>query len=474
MPPSQRHAAGRRRATPRVSLRLETLEDRLPLAGNVVAELLGNTLRLTGDTLDNEVVVASVAGGRIAVLGVDTTVNGAAHGFVTSRAVTGIVADLRGGSDAIGFGNSAGEYAATRMFIDAMRFPLEDTGPAPLDVDTLQAAIDEVAAGVTTFSIPGSLAVTTAGGDDAVVIGGHVGGPVAVNLGPADDGNGLVIGAEAVAIRVGGPVTIRGGRADDIVAIGNVTVAGGVTADLGDGMNLLFVAGEADTPTVVGSLGYAGGAGTDIVGIVGAVTVRSDVRIATGSKGEDSVGLYASDAGSTVRVLGNVVVNTGTGADGDSVDVAGAIRGTLSVTTGSGQDAVSVSSSVAWAWVETGDPMPTATATAPSTIGLDLVIDTGAGDDLISVGAATVARNVTIDAGAGRDAVRIDGLEVRRNLVVRLGAGDDALTVANLRATAAFLDGGGGVNTLSMDGATSSAPRKLWIHRFQILPNDRA
>jgi len=473
MNPSQSLVDGRSRRDTRSSLRFESLEQRLPLAGNVVAELIGSTLRLTGDSMGNEVVVASAAGGTIAVIGQHTTINGSSGTFVTKNAVTSIIANLKGGNDAIGLSNSAKDYADARMFIDSMRFPLADPPPAPLDVVALQTAIDNAAGGVTTFSIPGSLTVATAGGDDAVGISGNVGGSVSVTLGSADACNGLVIGAESSTSRIGGAVTVVGGRQCDLVALGNAMVAGTMRADLGDGSNWMIVAGETTAPTIIGSFAYTGGANTDIVGVLGNVTVRNDVGISTGLQGEDSVGFYTSDTGDAVSVLGNVVVNTGTGSDGDTVDVVGTIRGTVSVTTGSGRDTVCVSSRLGWVSSDGDDPVPTVEAAGPSAIGLDLIITTGAGNDLISIGASTVGRNATIAAGSGDDSVMIDTMQVRQSLFIRLGAGDDALAITTLKAFAAFLDGGSGTNVLTTDTATQATTRTLRMYRLQAVSNVR-
>lgn len=60
----------------------------------VAAQLVGSVLRITGDDLAKQIVVASVAGGRIAVAGNGTTVNGAATPFVTTGPVRNIVALL--------------------------------------------------------------------------------------------------------------------------------------------------------------------------------------------------------------------------------------------------------------------------------------------------------------------------------------------------------------------------------------------
>lgn len=262
-------------------------------------------------------------------------------------------------------------------------------------------------------------------------------------------------------------MTVKGGDLIDLFAIGNVSVAGTVSAALGDGINWMVVGGDAATPTTIGALAYTGGANKDIVGLAGDVTVRHDVRIFTGVRGADSVGFYTLDVGGTAKVLGNVVVNTGTGNDGDTVDLVGDFWRDVSITTGGGQDTVCMSSSVSWVSTDGGDPVPTLDSAGLSAIGRDLTINTGSGRDLISIGTSTVSRNVWLDAGTENDSVRIDGMQVRRNLSINLGAGNDSLDIANLRAFAAFLYGGSGTNSLSTDTATRAASRTLRHYQFQ-------
>lgn len=460
----------RGRQTPHASrtlMHLERLERRLPLAGDVTAQLVGSTLRLTGDSLGNDVLVASAPGGRIAVIGNATTINGASSTFVTDAAVTAIIADLRGGNDEIGFGNRAQDFVGTRL--DVYSFFVPALSSMPFDAVALQAAIDGVSGGVTSFTIPGDVTVFARGGNDGVGINGTVGGSVVVNLGEADAGNVVAIGGESSASRVRGSVTVTGGSRADIVGIGNAIVDGRVSVALGDGDNWFFGGGE--TATAFGALAYTGGANADVVALLGDVTVGSDVRISTGLRGADFVGFSNSEAGGTVKVRGNVVVNTGTGNDGDTVDLVGDIRGTVTVTTGGGRDTVSVSSLVVWNSFEGSDPVPTFVTAGPSAIGRDLTINTGAGDDLISIGTSTIGRHVRIDTGLGNDRLAIDNLRVGRNLFVGLGAGNDALEVKNLRAAAAVLAGGVGSNSLVTDTATRTANRRLTAFGFRPVNN---
>jgi hypothetical protein len=407
------------RAASRSALRVECLESRLALAvlgGNVNAQLVGSTLLLTGDALDNALVVSTATGGRMAVLGgFGTTINGSTSPFVTNRAVTSIVANLNAGNDVIGFTNSAvglgNQLTAFGIF-------------SPF-APTLQADIDTATGGIPTFTLPGSLTVTTAAGNDAVGIIGTVGGSVAASLGSSSSlagpgqGNGFAIGDPAVASvanRVGGSVSVVGGAQRDVVRFSGTDVGGAISATLGNGENYATVNGAG---AAFGSFVYAGGTGNDFVGLGNQVTIRHGVSVLTGARGEDAVGIYGN-----VNVGGSVALNTGTAADDDSIELGAAIRGGLSVITGAGNDQISVSE---------------------STIGL----------------------NTVIDAGAGNDRVFSSELTTRSNLFVYLGPGNDELDLSNVRAAAAFLYGGTGTNTLTTNAATRAGIRFLKYFQFQ-------
>lgn len=385
-----RSRGSRRPAGP--ALHVESLERRQVLAGNVSAQLVGSTLLLNGDSLGNQVLVASVTGGRIAILGGDTTVNGSTNPFITSRPVMAITATLNGGDDVIGFGNSAQGFADQ----------LIGMGVSPPDVVTLQDEIDSVANGATTFSLPGSLTITTAAGADAIAIIGVVGGSVTATLGSAPTGgigNRLTIGGTnpAYASRVAGALSIVGGGQRDFVEVLTTAVGGAVVAALGNGENYL---GMLDASSA--SLAYTGGTGVDGVSSP-RLRVRNGVSIVTGA-GADSV-FVGAGGGGLASVGRSVVIDTGSGDDFASV--AGDVNGAVTVITGQGNDQVGVYS---------------------TSVGLDAVINTG----------------------SGNDAVDIVGLQARFNLVVSLGAGNDRVLLADITTTLAVcLYGGPGTNELT-------------------------
>lgn len=183
-----------------------------------------------------------------------------------------------------------------------------------------------VAPGITTFTLPGSRESGSA------------------LAGAGKNGNLFAIGAPAVfasASRVGGSVSVVGGDQNDGLTIYGTSVGGGITAALGNGENEAGVVGAGST---IGSFAYTGGTGRDDVTLVNGLTVRNDVNVFTGTQGEDSLNMYV-----TVNVGGSVIVNTGTGADYDYIDLGAVIKRNLSLLTGAGNDVFTLNNASAFA-----------------------------------------------------------------------------------------------------------------------------
>lgn len=407
-------SCSRGRRSARRTLRIESLERREVLAGNVAAQLVGSTLTLTGDALANQLMVSSVAGGRFAVIGGGTTINGSQDSFVTSRPVTSIVANFGGGDDLVGFGNDAQVFARQLGF-----FGYTD----PFDVASVQAAIDAVAAGATVFTLRGNLAVTTGDGADGVGIFGTIGGSVAASLGsaPPVEGvyNGFMIGdwVDPFVSRVAGGVSIVDGAQNCRVFLWNAAVAGDAAANLGNGENVFILDGSS-----VGSLTFVGGNGADDV-FTRDLRVRGGVSIATGG-GNDQVDLGSNTGSQLYRttVGGSAVVDTGAGRD--FINAVCNVSGSLSLATGEGSD-------------------------------------------FVLFGDSTVRRNVTIGTGVGDDNVGISNTGIGGTLVVDLGAGNDGCAIGSTTALAAYLYGGLGTNILAIDASSRTGIRRLCYTQFQ-------
>lgn len=362
-----------RRATRR-RLHVESLESRAMMAvlSNVTAQVFGSTLVLTGDNNSNQLVVASVAGGGIAVLGNNTTINGSEDPFVTSRKIVSIVANLNGGADVIGFGNNAEGFA------DQLD---EYSIPAPFDPVDLQNAIDAVDDGASVFSIPGSLTITTGAASDLVGIIGNVGGSVVVNLGsaPSDGFNAFVLGADELdyASRVGGSVTVVGGDQTDGASLLGSRVGGSVVASLGEG-NDFFDAAD--------------------------LRVRRSVSVVTAG-GDDQVFLHNHDDGPLTVVGGSIVIDTGLGED--YVELATDVNGVLSIVTGAGSDEIAV---------------------ADSTVGVNAVINAGGDADAVGLTNVQVRYNLLVFLEGGNDLLTLVEVQAR-NAFLYGGLGNNELRI---------------------------------------------
>ena len=462
--PSPQRLRNRQHLRDRRKLRLESLERRAMLAGNIQASVIGSKLFLTGDNLDNNVAVVSLGAGRYAVAGIGTTVNGGPGVFVTPRPVAHLSANLQGGNDGLGLGNSAVALfdLADQLFLD-----LEDQ--LGVDAATLQLLID-AATTVDDFSLSGSLTVVGGAGDDVVAVIGNIGGSVVVSLGTASEMGANAFGMDGQSLTggrgtVGGSLSVVGDGQADGVFIANTQVRGSVSASLGSGRNDFGLTSSS----VAGGLSVVGGANNDFVsldfstisGHVGVVLGNGEVNSLTLGSGvtEDErlrVGSLSMTGGlGNEQFLGAFTaqrsVSIWTGAGRDLVTLAGQvtgptmIRGSLSVDTGTGDDVVSMQ----------------------ATIGQSMVLTLGQGNDQFEGLMLVVGFNATIDAGEGNDELLIAQSDFGQFLYVFLGAGDDALQLMESDARAVYLFGGVGNDELDVDAETLAAVDFLFRTEFE-------
>ncbi|MFM7073196.1 MAG: hypothetical protein ACKO38_15525 [Planctomycetota bacterium] len=453
---TQRRIAGTRRTTRRPQrllggarqLAMEGLEQRQLLAGNVTAAIRGTTLVLTGDAAVNNIAIVATDNNRYAVIGIDTDVNRSEDPFVTTRAVRNILVSLGGGNDVLLATNDAA--AVSDLLNDSFEFDLADRD---IDVEALQDAIDDVDP-AEAFSVPGNLTIMSGQGGDVVGIAGLVGGNLVTQLSDfgSDAANYFVFdGLEPPEdeYSVGAGVVLTGGSQGDSVAITNARVKGRVTADLGNGANLMVV-----TASQVGTtLTYTGGTGSDTVA-TGDVEVGLSMAVVT-RDGDDEVYTAIEAVGAT-KVGRFLSIDTGAGAD--IVAVTGEVGSSLSITTGDGDDEISV--------VETK-------------VDASVTINSGSGNDTVEVTDLDVARifqaylgtgndgltgtnwkvgsSVQIDAGAGNDEVSLSEIEVERYFTVLLGSGDDSLMIEKSKAMSLYIVGGSGNDTAEIDDETRDA-----------------
>jgi hypothetical protein len=354
-------------------LHVEGLERRELLAGNLQVSVAGSKLFITGDNLANNAAVVALAGGRYAVAGLGTTINGGNNVYVTPRSVSHISANLNGGDDALGLSNNA--QAIFDLANNAFGVNLQTVlGVSPAVLQALIAANTTV----TEFSLSGSLTVAAGSGDDVIGVVGNIGGPVVVSLGSADVGGGNAFGIDGSSLTagngvIGAGISIVGDSQNDAVAIVSTDVRHSISIALGGGANSFLL----DDSNVGGGVAYVGGEGVDNVEIFDAA-IAVNVSLALGNGTANNVDIERVSTGA-------VAITTGSGAD-DVFAERVTVRHGVTIWTGGGADDVTIQ----------GDQ------TARSSIGGSLTIDTGSGDDDVFL-SANIAHSLAVVLGDGAD-----------------------------------------------------------------------
>ena len=433
--------------------RCESLEDRLNMAGGVVTSVVGTTLFITGDNLDNTVRIEGVTAGTVEVQGLsDTKVNGVLGAEVTARNIQNIFMEMGNGNDTA-FSVLANIKGLLRFNggngNDGLIFGEGNNGQNTFGslAATMGAGDDTVLvdASETNFSVPGAVVISNGDGINTTYLRATQAlqlGPVAVSGGANNDdfqliGPNVTTGVISVingngnnyvglkgGITINGGIAVVGGKDFDKVEgdfEGNLTVNGSITAALGEGANELDL--NHSKTVVTGAITMTGGAGVDrfnavngtldalaITLVLGAAnnsaTIRNNSTIIRSSLSYNTLGNFDQFSASNLDVRGATVLNTGAESDLIVIDNS-RFRGAVSVLAGAGDDSVYI----------------------------ERFNDDGIGTRFDSV--------VSIDLGAGVDGLEM-GLDVddfvtfASTLIANGGAGTDSVTrsVFNVHAKA--------------------------------------
>ncbi|MFY9257003.1 MAG: peptidylprolyl isomerase [Fuerstiella sp.] len=269
--------------------RLERLEERALLAGNVTAQLVGQTAFINGDAADNSVQIL-VDGGNVVVRGADgTTINGSSNDFVLATGSTSIPGSL---------------YASL------------DNGNDTFTID-----------GVT---LPGNAFISGGSGNDQIAVMGSstISGNLHIN------GNS---GADTISLQnstVGRNATILGARGADTLIVSSATIG-----------RDLYVSGGSNNDNIVVDNSRIG-RDTTIVGLGGEdnIVLRDsvfvdDITIA-GHGGNDIIVFDSSDVGDKSFIFG------GGGRDNIQITGSSTFYDRLRTYGGGGRDNLETASTV--------------------------------------------------------------------------------------------------------------------------------
>lgn len=349
-------------------LRLESLEGRAMLAGNVTASVDGaGTLKIKGDDLANQIAVVADTGtpGDFRVDGLGTTTINGAGSTASFTGVVNIDIDMQKASDEVHLND---EMSHTTTLAGNLTVKLADgndelfigdgfTAPAPpITSSNFVCVCNE-------FTVGGAVDIKAGKGDDRIDIRNlNVGGDTVIDTSDGLDwvriNNDCVSGTKSAThfegnldislglhdddlhiryVEVAEELTIGTSKGDDEVYLGYVQIAGGTEIDTSDGDDVVEIYGGGSGPTSFAGLEINLGlhddfliiGGSTMYGPTGEVTIEGDLDIGT-SRGDDEVHLWG------IVVDGATELATSDGVD--CVEIRDSIFDDLEVNLGHGDD----------------------------------------------------------------------------------------------------------------------------------------
>jgi hypothetical protein len=383
------------------SVRLETLETRNLMAGNITASVVNDELVLNGDNLANQVEVHQTAGNLFKVKGLNgTTINGKADkSFIFQK---GIRVDLKGGDDHF--------FSGGTVFVD---------------------------------DIHGDLNINMGAGKDSVLLGRvNVQGKTVIDTSTEDD----VVGINLAVLK---NLTINTGSGSDTVNMGLMN-AKATTVNMDAGNDKFF-----STFSSTESLKVESGNGDDTVelfistssGVVDLLTGNNNDVVKVQASIANKFNIDTSSGDDKVELSGSIdaaETNVNTGSENDQVDVInGNIRSRLNVDTADGTDRLRVIDSTLKERVDFKTGLGNDIVELNRVAALNRInIDTAAGDDTVDlVDLNAAGKIIDLKTGDNRDKVSLNRV-VADQFLADLGSGDDELRIRNSKFRVTTLNGG--------------------------------
>lgn len=408
-----RRGQGRQKSGER-RLKLEHLETRAMLAGNVSVSVSGGNLLVRGDNSSNQIAIVQLDVGEYAVVGLNgTEVNGGTDPVVKSGVQNNIDVDLKKGNDVVAIGN---DLEALELWADASGITLPE-------IDLPEEAPDSL-------KVPKHLNLRLGDGNDDAVVIAKVGLQINADLG---NGNDRLIVQDS---KVGGDFIVRGGNGHDYLYTDGTEVARTYNVNMGNGRNAV----ELWNSSIGRSAVIVTGKDADTIDIADSA-IEDNLIVRTGS-GHDDVFAHSHGA-EGMDVGNNVDINTGSG--NDYVDIAGDIDNLLVIVTGNGNDEVFLEDLEAE----------------------DLVAVLGSGNDYLEAVNVEIGDDALLDAGSGNDRVYIEDSIVDDVFTALMGSGNDFLEICNSVAKRANLDGGSGRDELRSD-YPDPLPSSVKVKNFEL------
>ena len=372
----------------RKRLELEVLEERIAPTGAVDLDVVGGTLVITGDGLDNSITITQSGLGdhEYRIEGLDgTTVDGGAA--VTIPNVTkGVILSMGAGHDSVVFDTATVE------------------GPLVFDGGDGDNTLE-----TTAVQMNGAVTITNGTGSDRINLDGSIGGNLTITNG---DGDSDV----RIFAPVTGKVSVTSGLGDDRVildggATGNVDVSFGMgegslsmNATVGGNLTVRSLDGLLEVSLLemgVRKVSIAHGSGDSNIDI-------TDVDIVGGLAVTNTTGTHILTVDSDSTIAGATKITNG---DGDSTTTFSSpvINGSVKITNGAGYDALTVSNvtGTGGAWSATN----------------------GDGGSETSFNSVLITKALKLSNGNGLNDAYMDTCEIRGAVAITNGDGNSSTVI---------------------------------------------
>ena len=393
-------------------LRIESLEGRQLLAGDVGVELLATgDLMVTGDENANDIVVASGDNG-ILVLGNEGTnivFDGVTAEFAEIELPEGMETirdlklDMLAGDDRVLLEDvTVGRSLKTLLregddWMGVENSTIYRHGSISNGPGTDFVAIESV-------TVEERLAINA--GEGAFELDAYDMELARLNINAAEGSDTLNVRSSQIS----GDFAVVNTGGDDDVTVYGTEIEGNFTANGGDALDNIYLGDSSVDGDATFETGYGDGNVT-----VYASSVSGNLTVTNGGGNNSTyIGFYSS-------VNGDVNITSSEGSDSVQIKYYAYIEGDVNISTGSGDDSVEIDDLNAYSYY-----------------GNDWYIDTAEGDDWLTLSDID-ADSLEVHTGEGQDQVDMDYVDAY-GVSIFTSAGDDFVTVEEVEAETLWVD----------------------------------
>jgi hypothetical protein len=294
-------------------------------------------------------------------------------------------------------------------------------------------------------TVTGNLFTSGATGTELLTVGGGtiVSGYLSVN-----DPAAIAVNVGIANSTVRSYLSVISGAGSDVVTLTGASVGQNLGLSLGAGINSVSVLGS----TVAGSFFENNDTGIERVTVGGGTIIGGYVSVNDPAAVALNVSIANTGVGTYLSVIG--------GAGNDSVSIGSAKVGqNLGVSLGTGTDVLSVNHTTVTGSLFETDLGTATTLISSTTVQQNLSLDTSQSTtrDALNLLTDSVGGNLTLTTGQGNDTIQVGGTTVVKGTSISTGAGNDTVTLYDSGFSGTTgINVGNGNNALNVEATTTA------------------